>query len=38
MLITFVFVFELEILVGKPERKIQLVRPKRRWEDTIGIG
>jgi hypothetical protein len=23
------------ILVGKPEKKRQLVRPKRRWEDNI---
>jgi len=24
-----------EILIGKPEGKRQLVRPRRRWEDNI---
>jgi hypothetical protein len=24
-----------KILVGKPERKISLERPRRRWEDNI---
>jgi hypothetical protein len=24
-----------KILVGKPEGKIQLGRPRRRWEDNI---
>ena len=23
------------VLVGKPERKIKLRRPRRRWEDNI---
>jgi hypothetical protein len=26
-----------QILVGKPERKILLGRPRRRWEDIIKI-
>jgi hypothetical protein len=25
------------ILVGKPEQRRQLGRPKRRWEDNIGM-
>jgi hypothetical protein len=25
------------VLVGKPERKRPLVRPRRRWEDNIKI-
>jgi hypothetical protein len=25
------------VLVGKPERKIPLRRPKRRWEDNINM-
>jgi hypothetical protein len=26
-----------KVLVGKPERKRPLVRPRRRWEDVIRI-
>jgi hypothetical protein len=26
------------VLVGKPERKIPLGRPRRRWEDNIKMG
>jgi hypothetical protein len=26
-----------KVLVGKPEGKSQLVRPRRRWEDGIRI-
>jgi hypothetical protein len=25
------------VLVGKPEGKMQLVRPRRRWEDNIKV-
>jgi hypothetical protein len=27
----------IKYLVGKPEEKRQLGRPRRRWEDNIGI-
>jgi hypothetical protein len=26
------------VLVGKPDGKIPLGRPRRRWEDEIGLG
>jgi hypothetical protein len=26
------------VLVGKPEEKRPLGRPRRRWEDNIGVG